>query len=104
MGIAYKIDKEIGVLFAVYDGVITDAEYVAHTERLLADPDWPPEHKLDLTDLTTIASPLQLTETSIRETAELWRSRKDQLKGMRMAGVASEGFGHARLFESTITG
>jgi hypothetical protein len=41
MGILYRIDKEQGIAFTVWDGAITPDEQMAHLQRMAADPDWP---------------------------------------------------------------
>ena len=103
MSIVYRIDPEIGITFVVYDGPVTGEEFEAHTRRLMADPGWPPDRKLHLTDMTSQIKPEQLRREVIEATAHLWGTLPNQLAGMKIAVVASEGFENARRFEAAVS-
>jgi hypothetical protein len=100
MSIVYRIDKEIGITYVVWDGPIGAEEMTAQVRRLIADPDWPPEKRLHLVDLQTANLDDTITETVLREAAELYSSDRERIGTLRQAIVAGEAFMKSRLFES----
>ena len=77
MGIAYRIDKNLGCTVVVWDGSITAEQHTEHVQRLAADMDWPPgTHLTDLTTVTDVTLPdpslveLLIEGTGMRELVE----------------------------------
>ena len=103
MGIAYRIDQERGIIYVVYDRLVTDDDFVAHTNRLMVDPAWPPRLRLHLTDISTQTDPHRMTKSVIRRMAEMWGTQAEQMRGMRIAVVANEAFDNALAFEQSIS-
>lgn len=104
MGITYRIDVEGGVTYVLFDGEVTDADFVTHTERLIANPAWPPHRKLHLTDVTSQKNPKLLSAGIIRQMARLWASHRELIAGLRVAVVAGGAFDNAEVFERAISG
>jgi len=96
MPIGYRIDQSLGVTIGVWHGDIGAEEIAAATERLFAEPDWPPSGGRHLTDLTTVRTMPDLEELAKAHKA-LGRAR-----GIRLAVVASEHFDEARRYEHAV--
>jgi hypothetical protein len=102
MGIVYRIDKGIGITYVVWDGMVTDEEFHAHTQRMLADPEWPPAGKKHLIDLTTVDSSDLISVPALQAGIEHWNTLPDRIAGMRIILVAMDGFEDSPVFETMI--
>ena len=101
MGIAYTIDEARGVSFALWDGLITAADWLAHVRRLTSEPQWPPSRALHLADIRTAGLDGSINEAAFREAAALY-GRHKRFDGLKAAIVAGDAYPAARLFEDVI--
>lgn len=102
MGMAYRIDKEIGATLVVWSGVVTADEFLAHVRRLSADPDWPPPGRLHLADLRMASLDASLDESTIEKAANLYAQHRQKIENMKVAVVAGEAFKQAVVFERVL--
>lgn len=98
MGIVYRIDKEKGISFALWHGVITADEFLTHAQRLLADPDWPAHRALHLSDLQTAHVDDSVDDAVLEKAASLFGSHP-KLSNLKVAILAQEEFERAVSFE-----
>src|SRR5690349_9774711 len=103
MGIAYRIDTEIGITYAVYDGIIGEAEAIENEQRLIADPDWPPVRKLHLSDVTTMVPDPSLPQATMAQLEEMWREQAQKMDGFKIAVVATGTFDQAAQFRPAVS-
>ena len=102
MSIVYRIDKKIGITYVVWDGMVTDEEYHAHTQRMLADPEWPPAGKRQFIDLTTVHSSNVISVRALQEGIRQWNTLPEKIAGMRMVLVARDDFVDSPIFETMV--
>lgn len=102
MTIIYQIDKQGGVTYVVWDGVVAAEQYISHVKRLLADPEWPPSRGLHLSDLrsTTLDSTI---DKSVLEKAVGLFAEHPKISIVKTAIVAHEAFHQALLYERLIS-
>ena len=98
MSIVYQIEKEPGITYVVWDGVVTADQFLAHVQRLLADPDWPPAGRLHLTDLRTASIDASVDEAVLKKVADLY-GQYPETANLRAAIVAGAAFLRAGEFE-----
>ena len=98
MGIAYRIDKTIGITTIVWDGLVTADDWRAHLLELFADPDWPPG-LLSLTDLRS-ADVSTITSDDQADVLTMYGPRIDDVRGTKSAAVAGDNFEVSSEFES----
>jgi hypothetical protein len=97
MGIAYRLDRTMGLTLTVFDGKITGDEWRAVVTEIFANPEWPPG-RLNLTDLRT-ADALGLTAADRGKILEMNTAQAHKLVGMKSAAVSGAHFEAAREFE-----
>ena len=102
MTILYQIDRQAGVTYVVWDGVVAAGQYLSHVKRLLADPEWPPARRLHLSDLrsTTLDSTI---DRSVLEKAVGMFAAHPKISMVKTAIVAHEAFHQALLYERLIS-
>jgi hypothetical protein len=96
MPIGYRIDEAQGLTIGVWHGDLTATEIVDATEKLFADPGWPPLGRKHLTDLTTVR-----TMPDLEALANVHKAT-GRASGIRLAVVASEHFDEARKYEHAV--
>lgn len=101
MTIAYHIDPALGVTFSKWEGLITADDFLAHAQRILADPAWPPRKGHHLTDLRFGRLDDSLDEAALQNMARMYGNHP-QINSVKMAIVASEEFSKAAIFEHTL--
>ncbi len=77
MGIAYSCDKDSGVSYEVWAGVVTGNDWVEHVRRQVADPGWP-------------AGDRSLTDLRARIQQLFYRQGRDGGGGRPLPGTARE--------------
>ena len=92
MGIKFEIDLDAGVVFGVATGDVGTEEILDYVRRLLEDPKYSPE-LLSLIDARK-TNP-HFSEEEMRSLAQV-RVKTPATK--KLAIVAAEAFGHARMF------
>ena len=102
MTIIYHIDKQAGVTYVVWDGVVTAELYIAHVKRLLADPDWPPARGLHLSDLRSASLDSTIDKTVLEKAVAMFREHP-KTPTVKTAIVAHEAFHQALLYERLIS-
>jgi hypothetical protein len=100
MPATYHIDRERQIVFSTGSGILTDADAIAHQERLRADPLFQP-HFRQLLDSRGVEQ-FELTTECIRRLAE----RNPFGTGAKRAFVADRAimYGFARMFEMLTDG
>jgi hypothetical protein len=97
MGIAYRLDRDLGLTLTVFDGIITGEEWIRHVHEVFDLPEWPPG-RLSLTDLRTADSHL-LRDEDRQAVFAINQAHAKQLVGMKSAAIAGVHFDEARDFE-----
>jgi hypothetical protein len=92
MGITYWIDQEKGITFSLWNGVVTAQDFLSHVRSLVADECWPPEGRLQLSDLQYTTVDESIDEAILKEAANLYGTQLDKLAGLRAAVVAGAAF------------
>jgi hypothetical protein len=98
MGIAYRIDKPFAFMTAVWDGVISAADWREHLLATFADPDWPAVVR-SLSDLRS-ADLSAITDQDRDEIVALYEPYAEHVRGTKSAVIAGDNFERAREFES----
>jgi hypothetical protein len=88
MGIKYRIDQKKGITLALWEGLVTAEEFLAHVRRLTSDPDWPPPRRLHFADLRSTSLDASIDEGILETAADLYARRLERLAGMKAAIVA----------------
>lgn len=101
MSIVYRIDHEIGITYVVWDGMVTDEEFLAHTQRMLTDPEWPPAGKRHFIDATTVHSFDVVSALALKQAAAKWNILS-KTAGIRIVLVAKDGFEESRVFQTMV--
>ncbi len=101
MSIVYRIDKDRGVAFSVWQGDVTPADFLATLQAELADPDWPPRRRAQLVDLRTytVLEDAAAVQAAIANAIGIYAEHRDKVARMRMAIVASDAFAQALSFQ-----
>ncbi len=102
MSIVYRIDKEIGATFVLWEGIVTADDFLTHVRRLSSDSDWPPPKRLHLSMLRTAALDASLGDATVEEAAHLYGKHRSKLANMKAAVVAGDAFRSAVVFERAI--
>ena len=67
MPVVLKINPQKRVVHSTFFGVITDKEFLGHTETILSHPDFRPEYD-EIVDLTMVTDP-QISPAAMRQLA-----------------------------------
>jgi hypothetical protein len=103
LGIAYRCDRNRGITYAVWDGVVTIDEWLQSVQRQLADRDWP-AGRLYLSDLRFGSPHPSIKEAELQHMAELYGAHLERLKVvLKQAIVAPANFKEAMLFDRFIS-
>ena len=102
MGIAYRIDKQLGATLVMWANVVTADAFLAHVQRLCADPEWPPPGRLHLCDLRSVSLDASLDDTVVAQAAALYAGQRQKIENMKVAIVAAEAFERAVVFERVL--
>ena len=102
MTIIYHIDKQAGVTYVVWDGVVTAELYIAHVKRLLADPDWPPARGLHLSDLRSTSLDPSIDKAVLEKAVGMF-AEHPKISTVKTAIVAHAAFHKALLYERLIS-
>jgi len=99
--IVYHIDKDAGITYVIWDGVVAAEPYIAHVKRLLADPDWPPARGLHLSDLRTASLDSTINKTALEKAVAMFRMHP-KIPTVKTAIVAHGAFQKALLYERLV--
>ena len=102
MTIIYQIDKQVGVTYVVWDGVVVAEQYIAHVKRLLADPDWPPDRGLHLSDLRSTSLDPTIDKAVLEKTVSMF-AEHPKISTVKTAIVAHAAFQRALMYERLIS-
>ena len=102
MSIVYRIDKENGTLFIVWDGVIKAGDPQQNALGVTTDEDFPPARNLILTDLRTAIIDPSIDAEVLEEVATFYGSHEKADK-LRVALVASEAYTRSDLFQQLVS-
>jgi hypothetical protein len=98
MGIAYYCDKDEGVSYEVWAGLVTGGDWVGHVRRQVADPEWPAGDR-SLTDLQMVSRDSSIAKAEMEQVVTLYRAQPAKLAQGRAAVVASKDFELSPLFQ-----
>jgi len=98
MGIAYRLERPLGLMTTVWDGAITAVDWQEHLQATFDDPNWPSVTR-NLTDLRS-ADLSAITDTDRVESVSLYGPHAQHVRGKKSAVVAGGNFDRAREFES----
>lgn len=90
MAIGHRYVEAVDLLITVWDGVITRADWAEVARRQVADPGWAPGYRR-LTDATS-ADVSALTNDDVEAVASIYRATGAEMRGVKLAIVAYEGF------------
>jgi hypothetical protein len=98
MGIAYRLEKQLGLMTTVWDGEVTADDWQEHLQQTFDDPDWPSVTR-NLTDLRS-ADLSGITDAHRVESVAMYGPHNQHVQGKKSAVVAGGNFDRAREFES----
>jgi hypothetical protein len=101
--VVYKIWKEQSLVLKLWSGTISREELMQYERAPFLDPDVPATPLNGLCDITT-ADFSSLTPSDLAEVACIFSDHSCQMKGSKIAIVASGQFAKAREFENAVTG
>ena len=99
MSILYRIDRQIGITYTVWAGLVTAAEFLTHARKLTSDPDWPPYRRLHIADLLNASTDASIDPETLLKAAGIFAEKPETISNMKAAVVASEIFMKATAFE-----
>ena len=98
MGIAYRLEKHLGLMTTVWDGAVTADDWQEHLRETFDDPDWPAVTR-NLTDLRG-ADLSAISDANRVESVAMYGPHAHHVRGKKSAVVAGDNFDRARAFES----
>jgi len=102
MAIQYRIDKELGIAFTVWEGAVTEEEQMAHLGRMAADPSWPAKNRMLLVDLRTTTAYKTFDETTLNRVVSHLSERRANIANMKIAIMAHEAYELSNLFQRLV--
>ena len=102
MTIVYDIDKNKGITYVVWDGVVAAEQYLTHVRRLLSDSDWPPHRGLHLSDLRSTSLDSTIDKAVLEKVVGMF-AEHPKISTVKTAIVAHEAFHQALLYERLIS-
>jgi hypothetical protein len=97
MGIAYSCDKNRGVSYEVWVGLVTGGDWVNHVRQQVSDPEWPAGDR-SLTDVQQVSRDSSIGKAEMEQVTALYRAQPAKLAQGRAAVVASKDFELSPLF------
>jgi len=97
MGIAYSCDKDKGVSYEVWAGVVTGSDWVEHVRRQVADREWPAGDR-SLTDLQLVSRNSSIGKAEMEQVVAIYRAQPKKLAAGKAAVVAGKDFRLSPLF------
>ena len=97
MGIIQQFDKEKGLFFIVWDGVVTSDDWFKSAQRFASDPAIFTTAR-GLADLRTVEDTSSIQREAIEQASDIFSADVTVLRGKRLAVVARDEFGKARYF------
>jgi hypothetical protein len=98
MGIAYYCDKDKGVGYEVWEGLVTGSDWVEHVRRQAADHEWPAGDR-SLTDLQLVSHNSSIGKAEMEQVVAIYRAQSKKLATGRAAVVAGKDFRLSPLFQ-----
>jgi hypothetical protein len=98
MGIAYCCDKNKGITYEVWDGVVTGAQWLEHARSQVADRDWFAGSR-SLTDLESVSADTSIGKAEIKQVAAIYGAHVKKIVTGKAAVVANKAFQQSPLFE-----
>ncbi len=102
MGILQRFDPEKGIVFVVWDGVVTAQEWFTYAQKLASHPDWPATPRV-LGDLLSVKDTSSIHNREIEHAVEIFSANPRALRNKKLAVIAADEFGKARHFEDLLT-
>lgn len=97
MGIAYSCDKDKGVSYEVWEGLVSGSDWVQHVRRQVADRNWPAGDK-SLTDVRLVSLNSAIGDADLEEVGAIYRAQTKKISSSRAAVVASKEFRFCQLY------
>lgn len=101
MGITYLCDKPKGVIFTVWDGVVTLDDWLSHVHMVLADPDWL-QIRRAIVDMQSVSDTSSVGDEQIDQAAAVVGAMGADLATKRIAVIAADEFRRTSRFESLV--
>jgi len=101
MGIIHSTDFHRGIVYTVWDGAVTWAEWKEHASALIAEPDWQRSSRF-IVDLRSVTTNTSIANEQVEQASALFIMNRLSLAGKRGAIIARDEFSNARKFESLI--
>lgn len=101
MPIVYSIEKDLGLTLVRWHGMVTAEEFLAHTQKLSTDSQWPPSKYLHLADLRTATLHESVNQDILLKIVEIYSVHPD-VRRLKVAIVAPEAFEKAMLFQRLV--
>jgi hypothetical protein len=98
MGIGYSCDKDKGVSYEVWAGLVTGSDWVEHVRRQVSDPEWPAGDR-SLTDLQQVSKDSSIGKAEMQQVVTLYRAQPAKLSQGRAAVIAGKDFESSPLFQ-----
>lgn len=98
MGIAYSCDKDKGVSYEVWEGVVSGGEWVQHVRRQAADRNWPAGDR-SLTDVRLVSVDSSIGDADLKQVSAIYAAQTKKIIGRRAAVVASKEFRMSPLYQ-----
>ena len=103
MGIAYRLDPQLGCTVIVWDANVTPDEWRHHFKRMSDDPGFPPGPRV-LADLSTAGGAPSFSSEVVGEMAVAWQTRTQRVGPIKLAIVPNGAWEKARELERATEG
>jgi len=101
MGILQRFDPQKGIVFVVWDGIVTAEEWLRYAQKLVSHPDWAGTPRI-LADLLSVKDTSSIHNREIEHVAEIFSANPRALRNKKLAVIAQDEFGKARHFEDLL--
>lgn len=89
MAIVYHIDKNKGIAYVLWEGIIRADEFIEHVRRLTADPDWQSSVRFQIGDLRHAIGDMTIDDDVLEEVGTYFGQYVSKMAMIRAAIVTS---------------
>jgi hypothetical protein len=97
MSILYTIDKEKGVTYVMWDGIVPAEEWFKHIRKLLADPEWILAPNL-IVDFRSVTDTSSIGNEDVDHVIFILEEARPSVAGKKIAAIARDEFDRALRF------
>ena len=101
MGILQRFDPQKGIVFVVWEGVVTAEEWFGYAQKLVSHPDWADTSRV-LGDLLSVKDTSSIQNREIEHATQIFSANPRALRNKKLAVIAGDEFGKARHFEDLL--